>query len=254
MPMQQILAGARAHRIPTLSYHLDLYVGIPERWQSYRNDPYVQGLDHFFTVEPMLVDYLNTLTTVRGHYLTAGVLADECYLAKPLPETYPVIFVGSYHYHPSWPYRPRLIDWLRATYGDRFHGFGPDFGEVIRGDRLNRVYASTKIAVGDSYSPNFDYPGFWSDRIPETLGRGGFLIHPRIKGIDDFYEDRRHLVLYDFGDFDQLKALIDHYLEHDEEREAIRRAGHEHVKAHHTYRHRWQHIIEKVFGCSHSSG
>jgi hypothetical protein len=31
-------------------------------------------------------------------------------------------------------------------------------------------------------------------------------------------------VLYDFGDFDQLKALIDHYLEHDEEREAIRRA------------------------------
>jgi glycosyltransferase involved in cell wall biosynthesis len=194
------------------------------------------------------VEYLNSNPDIKtmGHYLTAGVLKDECYLADPWSVQYPIIFVGSYNYHRAWPYRRQLIDWLKETYPDKFSGFGPNFGRVMRGDDLNRLYASSKVVVGDSYSPNFAYPGYWSDRIPETLGRGGFLIHPWIEGIDEFYTDREHLVLYDYGDFNQLDELINYYLDHDDEREQIRRAGHEHVKANHTFTNRWQKILRTV--------
>ena len=51
----------------------------------------------------------------------------------------------------------------------------------------------------------------------------------------------------DYGDFDQLKILIDYYLANDAEREQIRVAGHEHVVDHHTYRQRWAAIIKTVF-------
>jgi hypothetical protein len=249
LPITRVLASLRGD-IPMISYHLDLYKGIPGRFEEYRDHPYMTGLDHFFTVDPPLADWLNTHTATKAHYLTPGVLKEECFLADPINVGYelhyPIIFVGSYHYHKEWPYRKQLIDWLTDTYPG-FQGFGPNFGKVIRGYELNQLYASSDVVVGDSFSPNFDYPGYWSDRIPETLGRGGFLIHPRIKGIEDFYQDRTHLVLYTYGDFAELADLIDYYLIHHDEREAIRLAGHEHVKTNHTFTNRWNTILETTF-------
>jgi hypothetical protein len=245
--IKRTLATLQDRGIPTVSYHLDLYAGIPDRWAQYQRDPYMGALDHFYSVDPPLVEWLNANTRCTGHYLTAGVYDKECYLGQPYAEPLPVVFVGSYkNYHPTWPYRRQLVEWLQDRYGDMFTGFGGDFGATVRGDTLNRVYSSAQVVVGDSFSPNFDYPGYWSDRIPETLGRGGFLIHPRIPGIEDFYEDRKHLVLYTFKDFDELEWLIDYYLHHPDEREAIRLTGHEHVKNHHTYVNRWATITREV--------
>jgi hypothetical protein len=250
-PITHVLNQLSARGVVTLTYHLDLYAGIPARFNEYVGHPFLTRLDHFFSVDPKLVEYLNKAhTQTRGHYLTAGVLESECYLADPSGLTpRDVIFVGSYHYHPEWPYRKQLIDWLKGTYGDGFRGFGPNFDSgSVRGASLNRVYASAKVVVGDSFSPGFDYPGYWSDRIPETLGRGGFLIHPNIDGIGDFYQDGVHLCLYDFNDFDQLKEYIDYYLGNDVEREAIRLAGHQHVKENHTFTNRWREILGTVCG------
>jgi len=245
VPITRVLSNLKNSGVVTLTYHLDLFYGIPQRFSEYLQHPYMNDLDYFFSVDPPLVDWINKNTATKAHYLTPGVLESECRI-EPRTGSSPIIFVGSYNYHKEWPYRPQLIDWLRTTYGNLFTGHGPNFGGVVRGAELNRLYANSKIVVGDSFSPNFDYPGYWSDRIPETLGRGGFLIHPWIEGIDEFYEDRKHLVLYDFGDFDQLKSLIDHYLGDAEEREEIRIAGHEHVKANHTFTNRWKHILETV--------
>jgi spore maturation protein CgeB len=60
------------------------------------------------------------------------------------------------------------------------------------------------------------------------------------------FTDGEHLVFYDFDDFDGLRGLIDYYLDHPAEREKIAQAGHDHVKAHHTYRDRWQSIVETL--------
>ena len=157
-----------------------------------------------------------------------------------------VVFVGSKKYHPEWPYRTHLINWLDKNYGSRFEHYGNGGIESIRGIRLNKLYWSTKVVVGDTLCLNFNYPDYWSDRIYETLGRGGFLIHPYIPGIEKEFVDKQHVVFYEYGNFDQLKELIDYYLTHDEEREAIRLAGHELVKDKYTYKHRWEVILKEL--------
>jgi hypothetical protein len=140
-----------------------------------------------------------------------------------------------------------LIDYLRHTYGKRFLHVGGD-GDTgtIRGEKLNRIYAKSKIAIGDSLNLNFDYPYYTSDRLFESTGRGGFTIYPRIKGLEEYFKDGNEIVFYEHGNLKDLKNKIDYYLEHDDEREAIRIAGHERTKKEHTYIHRWQQILKEL--------
>lgn len=248
MSMDRVLKLLKLAGKPTIAVHLDLYMGL-QRWNGYEDSAYMK-VQHFFTVDKLMADWFNKNTDTMGHFLPAGVLADECYLGEPTsPHGNDVIFVGSRNYHREWPYRPKLIDWLRSTYGPRFTHVGGD-GQTgtVRGDDLNRLYASSKVVVGDSLCLNFDYPFYVSDRPFECLGRGGAMIMPWIRGLDDWFTDGEHLRYYQFGDFDQLRSLIDYYLAHDDEREKMRLAGHEHVKANHTYKVRWQTILDTVFG------
>lgn len=252
--IENVLDRLKRQGIPVISYHLDAYRQIPDRWKKYQSDPYMQALDHFFTVDALLADWLNENTDVKGHYLPPGVYGAECYISdQPSPHANDVVFVGSYGYHDSYPMRPRLVDWLKATYGPRFThvGGGSKIG-TVRGDELNRLYANSKVVVGDSFICDPNYQGkYWSDRIPESLGRGGGpLLHPWVYGLDEQFTDGEHLVTYRHGDFDDLKTSIDYFLDDSNaaEREQIRRAGHEHVKANHTYQHRWSEILDTVFG------
>jgi spore maturation protein CgeB len=82
----------------------------------------------------------------------------------------------------------------------------------------------------------------------ETVGRGGFIIHPKIPGLSRYFTDGEHLMMYDFGDFDQLKQMIDHFLlpSNQEQRNRMRHAGHLLVKNNHTYVHRWTQILETL--------
>lgn len=248
VPMDQVLHTLKTAGIPTIAMHLDLYVPL-RRWQEYEGSPYFKT-EYWFTVDKLMADLLNERGETKAHFIPAGVLEDECYISdQPSVHANEVVFCGSRGYHSEWPWRPQLIDWLRQTYGHRFTHVGTD-GDTgaLRGDALNRMYANSKVAVGDTLCVNFDYPYYASDRLFEASGRGGFQLFPYITGIDDWLTDGEHLRFFKFGDFDGLKALIDYYLEHDDERETIRRAGHEHVKANHTYRRRWETILDTVFG------
>lgn len=239
--IERVLTTLKGVGVPTMTYHLDLWMGL-RREQDMHTDPYWQ-VGHFFTADRLMADWLTANTPVQGHYLPAGVFDQECVMAAPVAP-FDVAFVGSRRYHPEWPYRPQLIDWLHSAYGSRGRHYGNGGLGIVRGPELNQVYADAKVVVGDSLCLNYTYPDYWSDRVYETLGRGGFLIHPRVPGMEQHFEHGKHLVFYDYGDFDQLRHLIDHYLADDGEREEIRRAGHEHVKTHHTYRNRWTTILE----------
>jgi hypothetical protein len=243
-PMEKVLEKLRARGIPSMTYHLDLWLGL-ERQKDLDSDPIYKHIDHFFTVDSKMADWFNENTNVKGHYMPAGVFGEEAYY-KPITKRLDLAFVGSKGYHPEWPYRPQLIDWLSENYGQRFRHYGNGGVKAIRGDELNTLYGTTKIVVGDTLCPNFNYPSYWSDRVYETLGRGGFIIHPYIQGMEKEFTDKEHLVFYEYNNFDQLKELIDYYLEHDEEREKIRLAGHNLVKNNYTYTHRWQSILKEL--------
>ena len=238
------LSAIKNAGIPTLTYHLDLWWGL-QRQKDVRSSVY-WDLDHFFTVDKKMADWLTDNTPVKGHFLPAGVFDEECFIStEPSPFANDVIFVGSRGYHPEWPWRPKLIDWLRDTYGPRFTHIGGDGDSgTLRGPALNAAYSGSKVAVGDTLCLGFDYPWYASDRLFEAPGRGGFQLFPRIKGIPELFDGT--MMFFDFGDFDGLKELIDYYLEHDQGREALRTKCHEHVKSHHTYVQRWETILETI--------
>jgi len=243
-----ILRGLKYAGVPTMTYHLDLWFGL-KRQNDLQDDPFYKNIGHFFATDKLMADWFNENTAVRGHFLPAGVFGPECYVHPDYDGTfdYDVIFVGSKGYHPEYPYRPQLVNFLRETYGDRFLHVGGDGDTgVMRGDDLNRIYARSKIAIGDTLNINFNYPYYSSDRLFESTGRGGFTIYPNIAGLDAFFEDKKEIVFYEHGNLRDLKTKIDYYLEHDQEREAIRLAGHERTKGEHTYKHRWATILKEL--------
>jgi hypothetical protein len=247
IPMNEVLIKLKELGIPSMTYHLDLWFGL-KRQDDLQNDDFYKTIGHFFTVDRLMADWFNENTEVKGHFILAGVYEDECYIHKDYDGNYDrdIVFVGSKGYHPEYPYRPTLIDFLKKTYGDRFTHVGGDGDTVtVRGTKLNRLYAKTKIAVGDSLNLNFNYPSYVSDRLFESPGRGGFTIFPKIEGLEGTFNDDE-IVWYEHGNLKELKNKIDYYLENDDEREAIRIAGNKKTKSSHTYTQRWKEILEEL--------
>lgn len=247
MNMVEVLEQLKALGIPTVTYHLDLWFGI-ERQKDLENDEFYKHIGHFFTVDKLMADWFNENTNVKGHYLRAGVFGEEVAALEPNQEPLnDVIFVGSRGYHHEWQWRPQLIDWLKETYGDRFTHVGGD-GQVptTRGWELNQLYANTKVVVGDSLVLGFDYPYYWSDRVYETIGRGGFLLMPQIKGLEEEFAYNTELATFKFGDFADLKKSIDFYIANDKLRDVIKRNGFNKVKNNYTYKHRWATIFKEL--------
>lgn len=231
--------------IPTVSIHLDAYAVI-KRDGGLRNKTPFWSSQYVFTPENSIqAQRVFKEYEVNHFYLRAGVFEEECILFD-MPLVNDIVFVGSgvEYSHPEWQYRAKLVRWLMNTYRFRFKKFGyPQ--QVIRGLELNKLYASSKIVIGDSLNKDFIDTDYWSDRCYETIGRGGFLIHPYIPGITDSFTDRKEIVLYGYENFTQLANLISYYLNpvNEEERESIRRAGFERVKREHTYTQR----VEEIF-------
>jgi len=242
--MDKVLKTLKEYNVITMTYHLDLWFGL-QRQKDLDTHPVYKNIGHFFTVDRQMADWFNDKTKVIGHYIPAGVYYDECEI-KDYTKRHDIVFVGSKKYHPEWEYRPKLIDWLHDTYGERFEHYGNGGLPGLRGAKLNKLYSSTKIVIGDTLCLGFKYPDYWSDRVYETMGRGGFIIHPYIQGMEREFEDKKHLVFYEYGNFKQLKELIDYYLKNDSEREAIRKSGHELVKQNYTYKNRWQQILKEL--------
>jgi hypothetical protein len=247
--MTEVLKELKAAGIPTMTYHLDLWFGI-EREKDLKNDDFYTNIGHFFATDKLMCDWFNENTQVKGHFLPAGVYDKECYIHEEYDQhnfENDIIFVGSKGYHHEHKYRPELIDFLRKTYGKRFLHVGGD-GDTgtVRGDALNRIYAKSKVAIGDSLNINFNYPYYTSDRLFESTGRGGFTIYPRIKGLEEYFKDKEEIVFYEHGNLQDLKSKIDEYLFDGVSRENIRLAGHKRTKQQHTYIHRWATILKEL--------
>jgi len=144
--------------------------------------------------------------------LRQGISADEHVWVKKRTAIPEIVFVGSNYYSQ----RRKLIAFLRQRYNQRFRVINHTFGL-----RLNAAVQSAKIVVGDSYPS----PHYWSNRVYEMIGRGGFLIHPEVEGLEKEFAPDKEIVLFRYGDFDDLAAKIKKYLNDDRAREAIRANG-----------------------------
>lgn len=231
----------------TVSFHLDKYAGI-QRDGGLGEDTFWKT-DYVFSPEGSVQSQaIFKSHGIKQRYLPPGVYEGDCYIAEPVEHfKHDVVFVGGGedYMHPEWPYRARLVRWLKETYGDRLGKYGhPE--RTVRGHELNQLYSSSKVVIGDSLCKDFFDSFYYSDRMFEVTGRGGMLISPYIAGTTDHFIDRKEIVLYAFDNFIQLKYMIDYYLEHHDERENIRLAGHQRTKNENTYTDRMKQMISTL--------
>lgn len=231
--------------VPSFSYHLDIYWGLNQldQRQNKVGEHPSWKLDYFFSTDGShQKDYESR--GVNHRYMPPGVVEYGCFKGTPqVVLASDVGFVGSMGYHPEHPYRRRLLENVKAHYGNRFRLY-----TGMREKALNDAYASIKVVIGDhcfSTNPELVY---WSDRLPETLGRGGFMIYPYTFGLQGFIDNG--LSTYRAGDFGELYRLIDYWLDpaNTEEKEQRRNSLMEYVKNNHTYTQRLQEIVQIIRG------
>jgi len=217
-------------KILVVPWLTNLIQNIPERSYLLEDNPVFKAPRVFTTDGGLKRD--NVFCLRQGVYDRDAVMSKE-------ESQYRVGFVGEDNQR-FWPYRKQLIKFLKDNYDSlRLAGHGRD---RYYGLELNKLLGSIDIIVGDSvYSPNY-----WSNRVYEVIGRGGFLIMPDIPGLDEEFTPFKHYVPYEFNNFDDLRKKIDYYLTHKDEREYIRQEGFEYCKENYTYKQRLEVIIDYV--------
>jgi len=232
--MMAILIEAETQKIPTISIHLDKFWGIKDREHQIGVHPFwltqyvwtadgskdkqfaERGVNHYW-MRPAVSEVYCHPGVVRSHY--------EC----------DVCFVGAKEYHACYPFRGELLDFLEREYGGSFRHI-----QGIRGHDLNDVYASAKVVVGDCIFAGT--PNYWSDRVPETIGRGGFLLHPFVRGLPEGICARYHA-----QDLKSLKEKIAAWLLNPIGRRAITEGGMKYVRDHDTWTLRMREIMSEAY-------
>lgn len=153
----------------------------------------------------------------------------------------PILFTGMVNHGRK---RAEHVEHLIQRWGDRFKVMG-DGGPKWRkhGRELADVFASVKIVVAPD-GPSTDR--YWSNRVYNTLGLGGFLLHPYCKGLEDQYGWPHELPVYE--NREHLDELIGFYLDSANElrRKALMIEGHSATMQRHLYRHRVAGLLRMV--------
>ena len=220
--------------IKTASWTFDLYFGL-NREKSIGMDP-IFHTDYVFGPDGGNIERFKK-KGVNYHLLRQGIHDEYCYRGEFKERyAYDVVFVG--HWGMGYSPRAKLCDFLKKNY--HFRWFGQRNTNDIRGDKLNELYTSAKIVVGDL----FYSPYYWSNRVYETLGRGGFLLFPKVEGLDKEYEPYKHYIPYKMLNLEGLKEKIDYFLNNKEKRIEISNAALEYTKNKHTLTHRANQLLK----------
>lgn len=227
------LEGLRSRGVKAVCWLFDLYFGYPRENLVYEAS--------YFRADVVA-------TTDGGHddmwlkhrinhmLVRQGIYKPEAVLMQGVPED-TIVFVGADNALNEA--RVYMTTRVRNHYGDRFKWYGRKNTHELRGTDLNVLYAGNKIVVGDSvWSPNY-----WSNRVVETLGRGGFLIHVDVPGLKQEYPD---IVTYERGNFDDLREKIDYYTEHEDERKSIVERNFNLVRSSYTMEHKCRDLLAGI--------
>lgn len=230
--------------VPTVGAHLDLWHGLAGA--------------HLVDEEPYFhVDLLATAdgghdeewekAGVNHRWMPPGVSAAECEPGTFREElASPVVFVGSWQsgYHRESRHRAELVAQLKRR-RQKDVRFWPKLGEhAIRGEALRDLYASTTVAVGDSCLVGTGLKKYWSDRVPESVGRGACFLHPVVDGLFEHYEDGTHLYTWEPGDWRSMHRLIDMLTADPELARKVGEQGRAHVLATATYERRMSELVD----------
>lgn len=132
--------------------------------------------------------------------------------------------------------RVKWVELLKNRFGTAFQVYNNVFNRD-----LYDLCETVPVIVAPPF-PSDDY--YWSNRIYLTLGSGGFLLHPRLKGLDKEYKHGVHYVGY--RSWKELEEKIVYYLNNSLERETIREAGFKKTHEDYSFTKRCQKLLEEI--------
>jgi spore maturation protein CgeB len=171
---------------------------------------------------------------------------------------YDVTFVGGFY-----PYRKYFIDTL-AKRGINIQAFGNGWNNgFLSAEDMSKIFIESKINLNISNSNNFDIRyliSHWK-AIPLLLMRkknssqikarnfeipyfGGFQLTDYVPSIENYFDIGGEVVCY--KDIDEAELFIRYYLEHDDEREAIKKKSHTRALKEHGYINRLKNILQTI--------
>jgi len=154
----------------------------------------------------------------------------------PKHEKHDLVFLG----HRNSNHRGEMLDAVGNRFDLKVYG---DFKQPrLWGHAFCSAVQASKIVLGDNYLNHI--PRYWSNRVYVVLAAGGFLLTPRVEGLEQQFTDGKHLVMHDCHD--DLFYKIEDWLKRDKDRRRIAQNGHREVHRHHTYLHRTRELMAKL--------
>lgn len=160
------------------------------------------------------------------------------YPNKPVAiKKYDIGFVGFVSFRKRAEMLDRMFkEFPNFFYGQRFSRW--IYGEPQDGQDTADIYRKSKIVFNTAAVDDIGM------RVFEAMATGSFLLTEWTPTLPELFENKKHLVWY--NSMDEAVELAKYYLEHEEEREAIAKAGMEEVLAKHTYEKRFQDILSII--------
>lgn len=161
----------------------------------------------------------------------------EIHRPYEVPFEHDVSFVGV-----RYGYRPLLIDFLRK-HGVQVAAFGPGWdGGVLPAKEMVVLYSRSRINLGFGGIGHMFRVQHIKGRDFEIPMSGGLYLTSYHPELEDCYKIGEEIVCYK-DKWDCLKK-IKYLLEHPDQAQTIRKAGHERALREHT----WERRLEKLFG------
>lgn len=174
--------------------------------------------------------HLDEIAKMSGNLPTAFI-PNPCDpdIEKPYPQgdspVEDLFFTGKYS-HRNYSHdgsREPLLKQLAKEYGLIIHGNGEN--PAILGSEYLRSISNSKIAISININNSFNM--YHSDRIINYLASGAFVLSSYVPDSELLFVDHKHLRY--FHSNEQCMELIKYYLNHENERKMIAKAGMDHV-------------------------
>jgi len=214
---------------PSILYTNDWIFLNKTREQNYREK--IKYIDYIISTDT--TDYTKNFGVKKHWYIPMACLSSSKFNPSPQKD---LIFTGYIDYSQDIKI---FIKEIKKSFDLDIYGVGNK--QPIYNKELEKTLQNYKIALGHNC---VNSPGYWSSRLYITIGFGGFFITPYTKLLEREFKNKEHLVWY--KNLKEGKKLIRYYLEHNEEREKIRRQGYEYCQKNHNWNVRAKEFI-KVF-------
>lgn len=246
--LNQVLDGIDGRFLREMKEHTRLLVGqfaspLPE-------DADMSMYDLFISSLPNFVDRFRR----AGIASELNRLAFEPRILQAVPpeeRIYPVSFVGSISRHHDE--RGKLIEGLCREFDIRIFGQGVErlpenspirehHGGPAWGQEMYRILGRSKIALNHHIAIAGRYAN--NMRLYEATGMGAMLLTDWKENLHEMFEPGREVAAY--RNHDECFEMIRHYLDREDERQAIASAGQERTLREHTYKKRMEEFAALV--------